>query len=51
MYAESEAMGYYEFTLSGNTLTLSRMMIGGEEILPGQEYMGGIAPSGVLYQK
>lgn len=51
MFGEDEADGYYEFNLSGNSLTLSKMMIGGEAILPGQEYMGGIAPSGVLYKK
>jgi len=51
MFGEDEADGYYEFNLSGNSLTLSRMVIGGEEIMPGQEYMGGTAPSGVLYKE
>lgn len=50
LFGEDEKSGYYEFTVSENSLTLSKMVIGDEEISPGQEYMGGIAASGVLYK-
>lgn len=50
LFGEDEKSGYYEFTVSENSLTLSKMLIGDEEISPGQEYMGGIAASGVLYK-
>lgn len=51
VFGEDEEAGYYQFTVSQNSLTLSRIKIGNEEIEPGQEYMGGIAPMGVLYKK
>ncbi|MBA3046822.1 hypothetical protein KKC83_01155 [Patescibacteria group bacterium] len=40
-----------EFQLAGNTLTFSKMIIGGEHIYSGQEFMGGIAFSGSLIKQ
>jgi hypothetical protein len=51
LFGEDEADGYYEFVVSGNSLTLSKIFIGDEEIMPGQEYMGGTALSGTLYRQ
>lgn len=51
LFGEDESIGYYEFKVSDDHIILTKMMIGSEVIEPGQEYMGGFAPAGVLYKK
>ncbi len=51
LFGEDESSGYYEFKVSDDHIILTKMMIGGEVIEPGQEYMGGFAPAGILYKK
>ncbi len=51
LFGEDESKGYYEFKVGDNYIVLTKILIGGELIEPGQEYMGGTAPSGILYKK
>lgn len=48
LFGEDEALGHYEFKVNSSSLVLTKMVIGEEVIEPGQEYMGGFAPSGSL---
>jgi hypothetical protein len=51
LFGEDEADGHYEFKVSGDHIILTKMVIGKEVIEPGQEFMGGFAPSGILYKQ
>lgn len=51
VFGEDESKGYFEFKVKENELLLTKMLIGGELIQPGEKYMGGIAPWGFLYRK
>lgn len=51
IFGEDESKGYFEFKVKENELLLTKMLIGGELIQPGEEYMGGVAPWGFLYKQ
>ena len=51
LYGEDDSVGYYEFKYLGNELVFTKIVAGDEVILSGQEFLGGIAPSGSLQKK
>ena len=51
IFGEDKDSGYYLFEQSGNTLVLVKIVIEGEDIMAGSEFMGGVAPVGTLYKQ
>ena len=51
VFGESKEDGYYEFELTEDTLVFRKIVIAGEEIIAGSDFMGGIAPVGTLYKQ
>jgi len=49
LFGEDESKGYYEFKVNKKDLLLTKMLIGDELIQPGEEYLGGVAPWGIMY--
>lgn len=51
VFGENESDGYFEFKVGDGDLLLTKMLIDGELVQPGERYTGGIAPWGFLYRK
>ena len=51
IFGENKESGYYVFELSGNTLVFSKIVAEGKEVMAGADFMGGKAPTGILYKQ
>lgn len=51
IFGENKESGYYVFEISGDTLVFSKIVVEGKDVMAGSEFMGGIAPIGILYKQ
>jgi len=51
IFGDNKESGYYVFELSGETLVFSKIVVEGKEVMAGADFMGGKAPTGILYKQ
>ena len=51
IYGDNKESGYYVFELSGDTMVFSKIVVEGKDVMAGSDFMGGKAPTGILYKQ